>query len=208
MVEDVNEAPELTGDIDINYLDNGIDISYLENGIDEVIEFTAKDPEGGTVIWGFSGTDQDDFTFDTGKLRFVSSPDREIPTDQGGDNTYDVVVTVSDGAQSADVPVTAGITTGCGIDPLRFCPDRAVTRAQTASFLARALDLVEVEQLPSGFVDVDSSSVHASSIDALFAAGITTGCGIDPLRFCPDRAVTRAQMASFLIRALNPREQN
>ena len=61
---------------------------------------------------------------------------------------------------------------------------------------------------PAGLVDVDSSSVHASSIDALFAAGITTGCGIDPLRFCPDRAVTRAQMASFLIRALNPREQN
>ena len=106
-------------------------------------------------------------------------------------------------AASIEALFAAGITTGCGIDPLRFCPDGAVTRAQMASFLARAFDLVEVEQLAAGFVDVDSSSVHAASIEALFAAGITTGCGIDPLRFCPDGAVTRAQMASFLIRALN-----
>ena len=55
---------------------------------------------------------------------------------------------------------------------------------------------------------MDATSVHAKNIDALYAAEITTGCGIDPLRFCPDRAVTRAQMAGFLIRALSPREQN
>ena len=55
---------------------------------------------------------------------------------------------------------------------------------------------------------MDAASVHAKNIDALYAAEITTGCGVDPLRFCPGRAVTRAQMASFLIRALNPREQN
>ena len=111
-------------------------------------------------------------------------------------------------AASIEALFAAGITTGCGTEPLRFCPDGAVTRAQMASFLARAFDLVEVEQLAAGFVDVDSSSVHAASIDALFAAGITTGCGIDPLRFCPDRAVTRAQMASFLIRALDAQEQS
>ena len=92
MVEDVNEPPELIGDREI---------SYLENGIDEVIEFTAKDPEGSDVIWDFSGTDKDEFTFDTGKLRFVSSPDRETPTDQGGDNTYRVVVTVSETPRTA-----------------------------------------------------------------------------------------------------------
>ena len=111
-------------------------------------------------------------------------------------------------AASIEALFAAGITTGCGTEPLRFCPDGAVTRAQMASFLARAFDLVEVEQLAAGFVDVDSSSVHAASIEALFAAGITTGCGIDPLRFCPDLAVTRAQMASLLIRALDAQEQS
>ena len=141
MVEDVNEAPELTGDIDINYLDNGIDISYLENGIDEVIEFTAKDPEGGTVIWGFSGTDQDDFTFDTGKLRFVSPPDREIPTDQGGDNTYDVVVTVSDGAQSADVPVTVTVTDDN--EPFQLEGDRAFDYDENATHPVETFRVVD-----------------------------------------------------------------
>ena len=109
-------------------------------------------------------------------------------------------------AASMDALLAAGITTGCSSEPLRFCPDRAVTRAQMASFLARGLGLRPAGA--AGFVDVDAQSVHAASIDALFAAEITTGCSSEPLRFCPDRAVTRAQMASFLIRALNSSEES
>ena len=70
-----------------------------------------------------------------------------------------------------------------------------------ATFLARALGL-EVPEVSAGFGDVDPGSVHASSIEALFASGVTVGCAAEPLRFCPNRSVTRAQMASFLIRAL------
>ena len=44
--------------------------------------------------------------------------------------------------------------------------------------------------------------IYATAIDALFAAGITKGCSTEPLLYCPSRAVTRAQMASFLTRAL------
>ena len=51
----------------------------------------------------------------------------------------------------------------------------------------------------AGFVDVAPLSAHASSIDALHAAGITKGCSREPSRFCPDDEVTRAQMASFLM---------
>ena len=93
----------------------------------------------------------------------------------------------------------AGITVGCGREPRRFCPDQPVTRAQMATFLARALNL----EAPSGSADVDPSGVHATGIEALFAAGITVGCGREPRRFCPDQPVTRAQMATFLARALN-----
>ncbi|MYI52661.1 MAG: S-layer homology domain-containing protein [Acidimicrobiaceae bacterium] len=77
-----------------------------------------------------------------------------------------------------------------------------MSRAEMASFLVRALDL-EPADAPAGFVDVDASSVHAASVEALFAAGVTAGCGTEPLRFCPDRAVSRAEMASFLVRALD-----
>nr|MCQ3807487.1 S-layer homology domain-containing protein [Acidimicrobiia bacterium] len=56
---------------------------------------------------------------------------------------------------------------------------------------------------PAGFTDVDATSTHAANIDALYAAGITVGCNSDPLQYCPDDPVTRAEMATFLVRALD-----
>ena len=93
-----------------------------------------------------------------------------------------------------------GVTFGCSSEPALYCPDDAVTRAQMASFLVRAFGLEAASA--AGFEDV-SGGVHAASIDALFAAGVTVGCSADPLRYCPGRATTRAQMASFLVRALS-----
>ena len=93
------------------------------------------------------------------------------------------------------------ITVGCARQPLQFCPNRAVTRAQMATFLTRALGL-ETPPQPAGFADVDPDGVHAAGIEALHAAGITVGCARQPLQYCPNRALTRAQMASFLKRAL------
>ena len=43
--------------------------------------------------------------------------------------------------------------------------------------------------------------MHAGAVEALYGARITVGCGSQPLRYCPDRPVTRAQMAAFLYRA-------
>jgi hypothetical protein len=65
-----------------------------------------------------------------------------------------------------------------------------------ASLLARALNLEPVSE--SRFSDV--SGVHAGSINAIAEAGISVGC--DGNRFCPIESVTRAQMATFLDRAL------
>ena len=53
------------------------------------------------------------------------------------------------------------------------------------------------------FVD-DDGSVFEADIAKLAAAGITLGCNPPTNdRFCPDSAVKRGQMASFLARALN-----
>jgi glucose/arabinose dehydrogenase len=92
--------------------------------------------------------------------------------------------------------VTNGITTGCATDPPSFCPTSPVTRAQMASFLVRALDLAPATT--DHFVD-DETSIHEADINALADAGITAGCGGD--RYCPAHPVTRAEMASFLVRA-------
>ncbi len=96
---------------------------------------------------------------------------------------------------------TARITRGCN-PPLndRFCPSRSVTRAQMAAFLVRALDLKAVGDV--SFVDT-TGSVFETDIKKLATARITFGCNPPANdRFCPDRPVTREQMAAFLRRAL------
>ena len=91
-----------------------------------------------------------------------------------------------------------GVTRGCLTEPARFCPDRPVTRAQMASFLVRAFDLSTGP--PAAFTDVNADSVHYVNINALASSGVTKGCADD--EFCPRRDTTRAQMATFLHRAL------
>jgi hypothetical protein len=91
----------------------------------------------------------------------------------------------------------ADITAGCDTD--RFCPDGLVTRAQMASFLARAFDL---SATATDYFTDDETSQHEANINRLRAASITFGCDGENV-FCPDGLVTRAQMASFLFRALN-----
>jgi hypothetical protein len=87
----------------------------------------------------------------------------------------------------------AGVTYGCAAT--RYCPSLAVSRAQMASFLVRALGLP-----PSGadaFTD-DEGSIHEADINALAAAGVTSGCGVG--RYCPNASVSRGEMAAFLHR--------
>ncbi len=103
-------------------------------------------------------------------------------------------------AAHADRLADLGVTRGCGSEPLRYCPDEPVTRAQMASFLTRAFQLERA--LSAGFVDTDDSG-HIAHIDALAAAGITQGCSVDPRQFCPDRPTSRAEMTIFLQRARN-----
>ena len=52
------------------------------------------------------------------------------------------------------------------------------------------------------WADVPMDYWARSSIDTLYEAGVTVGCSTDPLRFCPEGALTRAEMATFLLRAV------
>ena len=94
----------------------------------------------------------------------------------------------------------AGITLGCNPpENDRFCPNQSVTRGQMAAFLTRALSLPAAES--AGFADTVDSE-FAGDIDRLAAAEITFGCNADGTLFCPQRPVSRDQMAAFLVRAL------
>ena len=90
-----------------------------------------------------------------------------------------------------------GITTGCRAT--KYCPADPVTRVEMASFLVRAMGL----PAPTGdhFTDDEAYGAAEDDINSLFEEGITNGCG--GTNFCPGANVTRAEMASFLVRALD-----
>ena len=96
-----------------------------------------------------------------------------------------------------------GVTSGCG-DGSGFCPDRAVTRAQMAAFLSRAYHLAAGPD--PGFEDVSATHWAVADIARLAASKITVGCR-DGSVFCADRDTTRGEMAVFLWRAENRREE-
>ncbi len=89
----------------------------------------------------------------------------------------------------------AGIIKGCGVR--LACPGVAVTRAETAAFLDRAFG---VPPSTENFFDDDDGSVFEDDINAIAAAGITSGC--EARRFCPDRPIPRDQAAALFARAL------
>ena len=91
-----------------------------------------------------------------------------------------------------------GVTTGCG-DGTNFCPNDPVTRAQMAVFLTRAFSLSDGPD--PGFSDVSDQAWYYDQVAALAASGITKGCR-DGTVFCPGAATSRAQMATFLHRAI------
>jgi beta-lactamase superfamily II metal-dependent hydrolase len=178
--------------------------SYFNNGGDEV-RFLK---ENGTTIL-------DSFTYGStsSDLAWYRSPDGSVwgsspraLTTKGQSNG---------GAIFADVQPTywawnfverlykAGITGGCTINPLNYCPESSVTRAQMAVFLLRGI--YSSSYAPpdvagnTGFGDVPAGYWAAAWIKQLGTEGITGGCGSG--NYCPEAPVTRAQMAVFLLRS-------
>jgi hypothetical protein len=93
-----------------------------------------------------------------------------------------------------------GITGGCGGGD--YCPTTPVTRGQMAVFLLKSehgSSYAPPSCFPGIFEDVACPSPFADWIQQLFQEGVTGGCG--PALYCPDLAVTRAQMAVFLLKA-------
>jgi hypothetical protein len=98
----------------------------------------------------------------------------------------------------------AGITQGCNPPSnTQFCPNRPLTRAEFAAFIARARNLPA--STTDHFVD-DDNSVLEGSINRIADAGITVGCNPPTNnRYCPGDLVTRAESATLLTRALGLR---
>lgn len=91
--------------------------------------------------------------------------------------------------------VENGITTGTGDG--KFSPDATCTRAQSVTFLFRAIG--KLVDSKAGFSDVLTDSYYANAVAWAVENGVTNGIG-DGL-FGPDNSCTRAQIVTFLYRA-------
>lgn len=111
-----------------------------------------------------------------------------------------------------DVPATAyyadavawavanGITTGT--DENTFSPNASCTRAQVVTFLWRAMGSPEPRSAGT-FTDVNASSYYAKAVRWALENGITSGTSATT--FDPNAVCTRAQVVTFLMRALDGR---
>lgn len=96
--------------------------------------------------------------------------------------------------------VANGITTGT--DENTFSPNASCTRAQVVTFLWRAMGSPEPRSAGT-FNDVDASSYYAKAVRWALENGITSGTSATT--FDPNAVCTRAQVVTFLMRALDGR---
>jgi hypothetical protein len=130
-------------------------------------------------------------------------------------------VTPDPGSTFADVPpdhpyyaeietlFREGYTAGCGTDPLIYCPEKIMDRAESAVFVERGIHSSEyVPDTPASqlFYDLPIDSWAAKWADALYVDGFTSGCSLDPLQYCPWQGHTRAEGAVFYLRMLHGSE--
>jgi hypothetical protein len=168
-VTNVNEAPTITS--------SGTP-SVPENQT-LAIDVEATDPDGETEGGGgltyslTGGADQALFAIDadTGVLSFVVAPDFEAPADAGGDNIYDVQVTVTDAAGLTDVQ-DAQVTVSDADEP------PTITSSATPSVLENQTAVIDVDSTdPDGDTEGAglSYAITGGADQALFSIVPATG---------------------------------
>jgi hypothetical protein len=96
-----------------------------------------------------------------------------------------------------------GVTGGCGAN--EYCPATSTTRDQMAVFVLVAKEgtgYVPPACTTPIFADVPASSPFCRWIEELARRAVVSGCGGG--NYCPTSAVTREQMAVFVLRTLDP----
>ena len=130
-----------------------------------------------------------------------SVPVRPTPMSVPSDRDYFLDDTGNTHGHNINLIAREGITAGCDEIRRLYCPDDNVTRAQMAVFLIRALgEKLDTEMLTTGSYDLNVNDRHAGFVTTLVRLGITKG--FEDGTFRPEMPVTRAQMATFLVRAL------
>lgn len=99
-----------------------------------------------------------------------------------------------------------GYIAGCSADPMLYCPEDAMTRAESAVFVERGIrnaSYIPPQPAATAFADVPLGEWYAKWAGALYEDGYTAGCGTNPLIYCPLDPHTIAEGAVFYLRMIN-----
>ncbi len=95
--------------------------------------------------------------------------------------------------------VDTDVTDGCSL--YFFCPDAPASRGQIAAFMKRVLQPHLGNGPPASFADTEGHRFEAA-VEWMAGLEITKGCNPPGnTLFCPDRSVTRGEMAAMFMRA-------
>ena len=127
-----------------------------------------------------------------------------LATTASAQGRFTDVTSSSHGSHIANIEALEelGVFDGTECGARKFCPGDPAKRWTVAVWIVRVIDGKDPFPVAhSRFVDVDDDEWWMPYVERLADLGITVGCTQNPLRFCPDGTVTRARMASFLVRA-------
>ena len=145
-VQDVNElAPSFASGNSASFAENGTGVAYTALATPRV---------SGSMSYSISGgADSAQFSINSssGVVGFVSSPDFETPTDAGGDNVYDLIISATESGNT-----------------------RSATRSVTVT-------VINVAEAAPGFTSGSSTTFTENGTGAVYTAVVTpdvTGAGI------------------------------
>ena len=156
----------------------------------ELDTLTVKDASGSKIKVKDKGDGKFTFTMPASKVT-VSAEFAEIETLDFADVSTDAYY-----YEAVKWAAKKGITGGTGDGT--FNPNGSCTRAQSVTFLYRALGTAPTTV--NGFTDVTADAFYADAVAWAVENGITDGVGDG--RFDPTATCTRAQIATFLRRAM------
>jgi len=132
----------------------------------------------------------------TGSITSTADPGLGALANNGGP-TFTMAITSASPAYNAALSCGSATT-----------DQRGVARPQGAACDLGAFELEAVVNPEPTFADVPENYWAFSFIERLYSAGITGGCATNPLQYCPESTVTRAEMAVFLLRGIHSSSYN
>jgi len=99
-----------------------------------------------------------------------------------------------------------GYVAGCSSDPMRFCPNDPLSRAEISVFVDRGIhgpDFVPIWENAQIFGDVLLGDWFYEWVNVLWEDGNTSGCQLDGLAYCPMQYHTRAEASVFFLRLMH-----